>query len=119
MPAQVNFDEIRLLDRRQVAEAVGRSPDTLDGWVRDGLFPPPLQARPGGPKQWKLTTVRDWIAKRQRSRYQPPARRGRLRRGKIRTIPTRDPNVVQEVYLIRGGGPVDCDGPPPHKYSRG
>lgn len=76
---KTELDAIRLLDRRQVAEAVGRSPDTLDDWVRKGLFPPPLQASAGTRKQWRLTVVRDWIEKRARTRYQKPSRRGRLR----------------------------------------
>ncbi len=74
-----DLDAIRLLDRRQVAEAVGRSPDTLDHWVRKGLFPPPLQAGAGARKQWRYATVLAWIEKRQRTRYRPPTRRGRLR----------------------------------------
>jgi predicted DNA-binding transcriptional regulator AlpA len=74
-----NLDEVRLLNRRQVAEAVGRSPDTLDEWVRKGLFPSPMQARAGAPKQWPYRQVVAWIEKRRRARYVPPTRRGRLR----------------------------------------
>ena len=76
------LDAIRLLDRRQVAEAVGRSGDTLDDWVRKGRFPPPLQARQGAPKQWRVATVRAWIEKRQRARYVAPTKRGALKRGR-------------------------------------
>jgi predicted DNA-binding transcriptional regulator AlpA len=73
------LDAIKLINRRQVAEAVGRSPDTIDTWVRKGAFPSPLQALPGAPKQWRLSVVRAWIEKRSRARYVPPTKRGRLK----------------------------------------
>ena len=76
-PARI--DEIRLLDRRQVAEALGRSPDTLDFWVRQGKFPTPIQAYPGAKKQWRLAVVKAWLTKRERARYRPPTPRGRLK----------------------------------------
>jgi predicted DNA-binding transcriptional regulator AlpA len=79
--SKTNLDEIRLLNRRQVAEAVNCSPNTLDGWVGKKLFPSPLQARPGGPKQWRLSTVKAWIEKRCRARYVPPTPRGQLKHG--------------------------------------
>ena len=77
--SEINLDEIRLLDLRQVAELVGRSTDTIDHWVRLKIFPPPLQARAGAKKQWQAGTVKAWIAKRQRARYSPPTRRGQLK----------------------------------------
>ena len=40
------LDAIKLLTLRQVAEALGRSPTTIDDWCRKGLFPAPLQAVP-------------------------------------------------------------------------
>lgn len=73
------FDEIRLLKLRQVAEVLGVAPDTINGWVRRGHFPRPIQARPGTPKMWRFTVVRDWLEKRQRSRYVPPTPRGQLK----------------------------------------
>jgi predicted DNA-binding transcriptional regulator AlpA len=75
------FDDIRLLDLRQVAGAIGRSPATINEWVRLKIFPPPFQARPGGPKAWRFSTVQAWIEKRARARYSPPAPRGQLKRG--------------------------------------
>jgi predicted DNA-binding transcriptional regulator AlpA len=75
------LDSITLLDRGQVAKAIGRSPDTLDEWVAAGKFPRPIQAIDGGRKQWPLAQVKAWIAKRQRSRYQPRSPRGALKRG--------------------------------------
>ena len=71
--------EIKLLTLRQVAEALGRAPDTINSWVRRGLFPSPLQALPGARKQWRLSTVQAWLAKRSRARYSPPSPRGRLK----------------------------------------
>jgi predicted DNA-binding transcriptional regulator AlpA len=79
--SEVNLDAVKLLSRRQVAEALGRSPDTLDAWVRKGLFPAPLQAAPGAPKQWRYKTVMTWLEKRSRARYVAPAKRGQLKRG--------------------------------------
>jgi predicted DNA-binding transcriptional regulator AlpA len=77
--SEVNLDAIKLLSRKDVARALGRSTDTLDSWVRRGVFPAPLQAAPGAPKQWRYTVVLAWIEKRQRSRYQPPSKRGQLK----------------------------------------
>lgn len=76
------LDEIRLLDRRQVAEALGITGDTLDDWVRAKAFPAPIQCVSGGPKKWRFAVVRAWLEKRARARYQPPSARGSLRRGK-------------------------------------
>ena len=76
-----DLDEIKLLDLRQVADAVGRSEDTLDHWIRLRLFPAPIQARPGAKRQWRLSVVKAWIEKRSRARYQPPKPRGKLMRG--------------------------------------
>jgi predicted DNA-binding transcriptional regulator AlpA len=78
------INEIKLLTRRQVAEVIGRTPDTLDFWVKQGFFPAPMQAFPGAPKAWRFAVVRDWIEKRQRSRYRPPTPRGQLKRGSKR-----------------------------------
>jgi predicted DNA-binding transcriptional regulator AlpA len=75
------LDAIKLLSLKQVAAAVGRSPDTINQWCREGFFPKPLQARPGAPKQWRMKTVADWIEKRARARYTPPSPRGAIRRG--------------------------------------
>ena len=80
--AEVNLDAIKLLTLRQVAEALGRSPDTIDSWVRKGTFPAPLQALPGAPKQWRFTTVMAWIEKRARARYVPPTKRGQLKQNR-------------------------------------
>jgi predicted DNA-binding transcriptional regulator AlpA len=75
------LDDIRLLDRKTVADALGVAADTLDDWCRRGLFPRAIQARAGGPKRWPLKTVKDWIERRKRARYSPPSARGSLRRG--------------------------------------
>jgi predicted DNA-binding transcriptional regulator AlpA len=76
---EVNLNSLKLLNRRQVAEALGRTPDTLDDWVAKGLFPAPIQAFAGAPKQWRWTVVQSWIEKRSRACYRPPAKRGRLK----------------------------------------
>src|SRR4051812_158921 len=78
---EADLDKITLLNRRQVAEALGRSAETLDQWCKDGSFPKPIQARPGAPKQWQMSVVVAWLEKRKRSRYVPPAKRGSLMRG--------------------------------------
>lgn len=78
------LDEIKLLKLRQVAEVIAVAPDTINGWVRRGLFPRPIQSRPGAPKMWRFTTVKAWVEKRQRARYQPPTPRGELMRGQQR-----------------------------------
>jgi predicted DNA-binding transcriptional regulator AlpA len=77
-----DYNSIKLLSRKEVAAAVGRSGDTLDQWVRKGLFPAPLQACPGAPKQWRFTTVMAWVEKRARSRYVPPSPRGQLKQNR-------------------------------------
>jgi predicted DNA-binding transcriptional regulator AlpA len=82
--SKTDLDEIRLVNLRQVAEAVGRSPDTINHWVPKGLFPAPMQAFPGAPKQWRYSTVQAWIEKRSRARYKAPTPRGQLKRGNKR-----------------------------------
>jgi predicted DNA-binding transcriptional regulator AlpA len=81
MTTDHELDAVTLLTRKQVAGLVGRSADTLDEWVAAGKFPRPIQAIDGGRKQWPLAQVKAWIAKRQRSRYQPRSPRGSLKRG--------------------------------------
>jgi predicted DNA-binding transcriptional regulator AlpA len=76
---ETTLNAIKLLSRRQVAEALGRSPDTINQWVRKGLFPAPLQTAPGAPKAWRYTVVMAWIEKRSRARYVPPSKRGQLK----------------------------------------
>ena len=78
------LDTITLLSAKQVADAVGRSVETLNEWCRKGTFPRPMQSVPGGPKQWRLSTVKAWIEKRQRARYLAPLA-GRIRRRHRRT----------------------------------
>jgi predicted DNA-binding transcriptional regulator AlpA len=79
---QINLlDEIRLLDRKTVADALGVAAETLDEWVRAKSFPQPIQCVSGGPKRWRFAVIKAWIEKRQRSRYVPPKARGALMRG--------------------------------------
>jgi predicted DNA-binding transcriptional regulator AlpA len=88
MPAgQINpLDEIRLLSRVEVAEALGVAAETLDDWVRKRSFPPPLQGVRGGPRKWRFAVVRAWVEKRARARYSAPSPRGALKRGTTLTI---------------------------------
>src|SRR5262245_30799941 len=67
---------IKLLSLKQVAAAIGRSPGTINDWCREGRFPKPIQSVPGGAKQWTLATVKAWVEKRKRARYQAPEPRG-------------------------------------------
>ena len=77
------LDSIRLINLKQVADVANASTDTVNGWVRGKLFPPPIQARPGGRKLWKLSVVKAWVERRARARYVPPKPRGRLKRGTL------------------------------------
>jgi len=74
------IEQIGLIDLRQVAQLVGRSAWTVNAWVRDGKFPPPIQAFPGAKKQWRVAAIKAWLEKRQRARYRPPTPRGHLRK---------------------------------------
>ena len=64
------INDIRLLDRRLVAEAVGRSPD--DMILRSARASFPIQAYPGAKNQWRLAVVKAWLTKRERARDRPP-----------------------------------------------
>jgi predicted DNA-binding transcriptional regulator AlpA len=79
--SEEEFADITLLKLKTVAAAIGVSADTINGWCKRGLFPRPLQCRSGAPKMWKYTTIKAWIAKRERAHYQKPTPRGRLKRG--------------------------------------
>jgi predicted DNA-binding transcriptional regulator AlpA len=81
-PTKNDLDDIRLLDARQVADALGRSVDTLNAWVAARQFPAPIQAYPGAKKQWTLAVVKAWIEQRRRARYRARSPRGALMRGR-------------------------------------
>jgi predicted DNA-binding transcriptional regulator AlpA len=84
MPDKTKIEDITLVDLKEVAQAVGRSPATVKNWAAAGIFPKPLQATPRGKMQWRLTTIKAWLDKRQRRRYVPPTARGALLKRKAR-----------------------------------
>jgi len=81
MTEQIKTKDTELIRLREVARRLDRAPDTIREWVRRGLFPQPIRAVPGGPLQWRPSTISDWIDKRARSRTPKPPAKGRLRRG--------------------------------------
>jgi predicted DNA-binding transcriptional regulator AlpA len=76
------LDDVRLLDLHAVADLVGRSPCTVEQWIREGNFPRPLQMTPGTKRQWTTGTIRDHITKRARSHYVKKTPRGLLKHSK-------------------------------------
>jgi predicted DNA-binding transcriptional regulator AlpA len=79
--SKIELDEITLLDLRQLAEVLDRSPDTVKWWLKTGMFPSPLQLRDGGKQQWTVATIKAWIEKRKRARHKARSPRGALMRG--------------------------------------
>ena len=58
---------IKLLNRREVADAIGVHADTVKRWVKEGHFPAPRKIGPGrfGKVAWRAIDVRRWLRKRQ------------------------------------------------------
>jgi predicted DNA-binding transcriptional regulator AlpA len=73
---------VRLLRKRDVAEALGVSVWTLDRWCRARTFPQPIFATDASPAMWRLRDVEGWIDQRRRSRRRKPQRGGQLKRGR-------------------------------------
>jgi predicted DNA-binding transcriptional regulator AlpA len=71
--------EIALVSARTLAKEIEFSVETINDWVRRGIFPKPIVAMPGSPRRWRLRDVEAWIEKRKRARNTKPAARGRLR----------------------------------------
>lgn len=50
-----------LVSQKEVLKLIGvRSRETLDRWIRQGLFPPPVRVG-GGRLRWVLAEVEAWI----------------------------------------------------------
>ena len=87
-----DLDAITLLTKREVAAAIGVSPETISDWCAAGRFPKGFTTTDNGPRRWTLANVRSWIEMRARSRTKRK-RRGQLRRGKsipryrLKTLP--------------------------------
>lgn len=58
----------RLLRLREVLELVGVSDETLQLWVRKGLFPRPLEIGPRA-RAWRQDEINVWIQTRGRPTY--------------------------------------------------
>jgi len=78
MSSDDDLKDLRLLDLPAVADRLGRSPTTIEQWVREGCFPRPIQMQPGTKRQWPVGVIRAQIAKRARSSYVKKAPRGML-----------------------------------------
>lgn len=52
----------KYLSKTEVARMLGRSPHTIDRWIREGLFP--AGTRKLGRQYWTADEVRSFMAKR-------------------------------------------------------
>ena len=68
-----------LLRKAAVARVVGRTPWTIDRWVRRGQFPKPFYLVPGAPATWRRQDVEAWIEKRRHARVNKSAVKGKLK----------------------------------------
>lgn len=83
MPIEEDDDlDIGLIGLRPLAAEFDLSPDTIKGWVQQGIFPRPIVAKPGSPLRWWRRDIRAWIGQRKRARNTKPSPRGRLLRGR-------------------------------------
>jgi predicted DNA-binding transcriptional regulator AlpA len=73
------LNRITLIRLRELARCIGRSPETVRHWVRQGRFPRPMVARPGSPLQWRPRDIENWIVARRRARGTKPKPRGKLK----------------------------------------
>ena len=82
MPKKLDLDDLTLLTQEDFAERLAVTGDTCDDYVATGLLPQWVQTKRGGPKKQTVKVLKDFIKKRLREGYQPPAPRGSLMRGK-------------------------------------
>jgi predicted DNA-binding transcriptional regulator AlpA len=76
---------IAVLRKSQVCAALAVSTWTLDRWIRQGLFPPPLFLTPSSNVGvWKLGVVADFLEKRRRARRVKPKPKGMFLRSRKR-----------------------------------
>lgn len=75
-----SIDDITLLDRQQLAKALGYSPWTIDDWVRKGLFPKPMKLGPGRTQKWRLVDVKIWIKRELRKPRDKAKLKGAVRK---------------------------------------
>lgn len=74
-------ENITVLRKREVCEALKVSSWTLDRWIRQGLFQPPTFLTPtSNVGIWTLRYVEDFLAKRRRARRVKPKPRGMMKR---------------------------------------
>jgi len=72
---KITEEHIKLLRKKAVAALLGVDPYTVTLWVKKGL------STPDAPARWRLTTINEWIAKRERTRRPRPKPPGCLRPG--------------------------------------
>lgn len=72
---------ITVLRRAEVCEALNVSTWTLDRWIRQGSFPPPMYLTPdSNVAVWRTTVIEAFLEKRRRARRVKPEPRGMFKR---------------------------------------
>jgi hypothetical protein len=79
------LEGVAVISWATAAKLLGRTTGTLDEWSRQGKFPKAIQLVGGGRKEIRVATLRAWLNKRERARWQAPAKRGRIKRGTVMT----------------------------------
>jgi hypothetical protein len=70
-----------VIGAKETATAVNRTVETVDGWIKQGLFPAWIQQAPGAPREQLVSVVAAHLMRTRRRRYVSPSARGALRRG--------------------------------------
>ena len=68
-----------MLRKIEVARRLRISVYSLDRWVKDHKFPPPIYLQPGSPATWRARDVEAFIEKRRVARRVQPKVRGMLK----------------------------------------
>lgn len=67
----LSMHPLKLLNQKEAMRLVGvGSRETLDRWVRRGLFPPPIKVG-GGRLRWVPAEVEAWLEAKKRERGRP------------------------------------------------
>jgi len=69
---------LTLIRKKALADELGIGTWTLDRWVKQGKFPPPIYPTDTSPACWRVKDIAAWIEKRRAKRRKAPTTRGKL-----------------------------------------
>lgn len=95
----------KLLTRQELAEALGKHPDTIAGWVSEEDLPVAERGRGGKPSKYDLQAVLAWISAREEAQRAGPL-------DPVQEKARRDhwqATLAEQTYRVRNGKLLDAD----------